>query len=184
MKAFNRNDKNVKDQILQYFQAIDVDKLLTIEVVGSSPSFEIVISSKELNLISKKLDLAFDFYSVYVTESDTDWIRQSVSLIRKIQKLMNLENVKIVEVNDLINANMKTVGFIETNSFDRINQYEIYVEFDEIEITTDMIKSDDESVLSSSSNVRLRVTDEIESDFKKFEKLVYNLDAIYQKDVN
>ncbi len=181
MKAFNRNDKDVKDQILQYFRAIDVNKLLTIEVIGSSPSFEIVISSEELDLVSKKLYLAFDVYSVYVTESDADWIRQSISRIKKIKSLMNLENVKVVKVNDLIDASMKTAGFIETNSFDRINQYEIYATFDRIEINASILSSDDESTISSRSNVNLNVTDTIELDFKKFEKLVFDLDSLYQK---
>lgn len=57
MKAFNRNDKDVKDQILRYLQAIDVDNLLTIEIEGISPSFSVTLLFEEFDLTSKKLNL-------------------------------------------------------------------------------------------------------------------------------
>lgn len=82
MKSFNRNDVDVKEQILRYLQAIDVDNLLTIEIEGISPSFSVTLSFEEFDLTSKKLNLVYDFYSIYVTDSDETWIRQSVSRIK------------------------------------------------------------------------------------------------------
>mgnify|MGYP001748245215 CR=1 FL=1 len=43
MKSFNRNDKNVKDQIIHYLRAIDTDGLLTIEVEGVSPALDVTL---------------------------------------------------------------------------------------------------------------------------------------------
>lgn len=180
MKAFNRNDKDVKDQILHYLCAADVDHILTIEIEGKSPSLEVTISYDKLNLTSKKLSLAYDVYSIYLTESDLNWIKQSISRIKKIESLMSLENVKIVEVDNLIEYEKKTVGSVETNSFDRINRYKIYVTFDEVEITADFSNSDDpdDPAISSSSHVSLIVTDTIESNLKTFEKLVSDLRSV------
>ena len=90
---------------------------------------------------------------------------------------MSLKNVKLVKVNNLIEYSKKTEGFVETNSFDRVNQYMIYVMSDEIEIAADLIRSDD-SAVSASSHVNLVVTDTIESDFKTFEKLVSDLRSV------
>lgn len=183
MKAFNRNDKDVKDQILHYLRAADVDHILTIEIEGKSPSLEVTISYDRLGLTSKKLSLAYDVYSIYLTESDLNWIKQSISRIKKIESLMSLENVKIVEVDNLIEYEKKTVGFVETNSFDCVNRYEIYVTFDEVEITADFSNSDD-LVISSSSHVSLIVTDTIESNLKTFEKLVSDLRSVqFEEDV-
>ena len=166
MKAFNRNDKDVKDQILHYLRAADVNHTLTIELYGDVPSLEVTISYDKLNLTSKKLSLAYDVYSIYLTESDLNWIKQSIDRIKKIESLMSLENVS-----------KKTEGFVETNSFDRVNQYMIYVMSDEIEIAADLIRSDD-SAVSASSYVHVVVTDTIESDFKTFEKLVSDLRSV------
>lgn len=177
MKAFNRNDKDVKDQILHDLRAADVDNILTIELYGDVPSLEVTISYDKLNLTSKKLSLAYDVYSIYLTESDLNWIKQSIDRIKKIESLMSLENVKLVKVNNLIEYSKKTEGFVETNSFDRVNQYMIYVMFDEIEIAADLIRSDD-SAVSASSYVHVVVTDTIESDFKTFEKLVSDLRSV------
>lgn len=177
MKAFNRNDKDVKDQILHYLRAADVNHILTIELYGDVPSLEVTISYDKLNLTSKRLSLAYDVYSIYLTESDLNWIKQAINRIKKIESLMSLENVKIVDVDDLIEYSKKTSGFIETNSFDRVNQYRIDVTFDEVEIATDLIRFDD-SAVSSSSHVNLVVTDTIESDFKIFEKLVSDLRSV------
>lgn len=104
MKSFNRNDRNVKDQILHYLQAIDVENFLTIEIDGISPAFSVTLHFEEFNLTSKKLNLTYDFYSIYVTSSDENWILQSLSRIKKIQMLMNLEQVDLVKVDDLINC--------------------------------------------------------------------------------
>ena len=177
MKAFNRNDKDVKDQILHYLRAADVNHILTIELYGDVPSLEVTISYDKLNLTSKRLSLAYDVYSIYLTESDLNWIKQAISRIKKIESLMRLENVKLVKVNDLIEYSKKTSGFVETNSFDRVNQYRIDVTFDEVKITTDLIRLDD-SAISSSSHISLVVTDTIESDFKTFEKLVSDLRSV------
>lgn len=177
MKAFNRNDKDVKDQILHYLRAANVNHILTIELYGDVPSLEVTISYDKLNLTSKKLSLVYDVYSIYLTESDLNWIKQSINRIKKIESLMSLENVKIVKVNDLIEYSKKTEGFVETNSFDRVNQYMIYVMSDEIEIAADLIRSDD-SAVSASSYVHVVVTDAIESDFKTFEKLVSDLRSV------
>lgn len=177
MKAFNRNDKDVKDQILHYLRAADVNHILTIELYGDVPSLEVTISYDKLNLTSKKLSLVYDVYSIYLTESDLNWIKQSINRIKKIESLMSLENVKIVKVNDLIEYSKKTEGFVETNSFDRVNQYTIDVTFDEVEIAADLIRSDD-SAVSASSYVHVVVTDMIEEDFKTFEKLVSDLRSV------
>lgn len=177
MKAFNRNDKDVKDQILHYLRAADVNHILTIELHGDVPSLEVTISHDKLNLTSKKLSLAYDVYSIYLTESDLNWIKQAINRIKKIESLMRLENVKIVKVVDLIEYSKRTIGSIETNSFDRVNQYMIYVMSDEIEIAADLIRSDD-STVSASSYVHVVVTDTIESDFKTFEKLVSDLRSV------
>lgn len=177
MKAFNRNDKDVKDQILHYLRAADVNHILTIELYGDVPSLEVAISYDKLNLTSKKLSLAYDVYSIYLTESDLNWIKQSINRIKKIESLMRLENVKLVKVNNLIEYSKKTEGFVETNSFDRVNQYRIDVMFDAIEISAELIKFDD-SAVSSSSYVHVVVTDTIEEDFKTFEKLVSDLRSV------
>ena len=172
MKSFNRNNKNVKDQILQYLQAIDTENLLTIEVDGVSPSLSVTLSFEEFNLISKKLNLAYDFYSIYLTNSDEDWIRQSVSRIKKIQKLMSLEQVDLVKVDDLLNPSMKASGLLETRSNDRMNHYEIFINFDDVEVTSIVTRSNSRSTVSSRSYIQMRVTDNVEEDFKEFENLV------------
>lgn len=172
MKAFNRNVKDVKDQILRYLQAIDVDNLLTIEIEGISPSFSVTLSLEEFDLTSKKLNLVYDFYSIYVTDSDETWIRQSVSRIKKIQKLKSLEQVDLVKVEDLISQSMKASGFLETRSNDRMNRYEIFITFDEVEVATTITKFNSSSTISSRSHIRMHVTDNVKSDFKEFEKLV------------
>lgn len=175
MKAFNRNDVDVKTQILRYLQAIDVDNLLTIEIEGISPSFSVTLSFEEFDLTSKKLNLVYDFYSIYVTDSDETWIRQSVSRIKKIQKLKSLEQVDLVNVDDLISQSMNASGFLETRSFDRMNRYDIFITFDEVEVATTVTKFNSTSTISARSHIRMHVTDSVESDFKEFEKLV--LDA-------
>ena len=172
MKSFNRNDKNVKDQILHYLQAIDVDNLLTIEIGGISPALSVTLSFKEFNLTSKKLNTTYDFYSIYVTSSDENWIRQSLSRIKKIQTLMNLEQVDLVKVDDLINYGMKASGFLETRTDDRMNHYEIFINFDDVEIAATVVKSNLKSTVSSRSYVQMRVTDTVEEDLKEFENLV------------
>lgn len=172
MKSFNRNGKDVKDQILHYLQAIDTENLLTIEVNGVSPSLSVTLSFKEFNLTSKKLDLVFDVYSIYITESDETWIRQSINRIKKIQKLMSLEQVDLVKVDDLLNHGMKASGFLETRSDDRMNRYEIFITYEDVEVTSTVTRSNLKSTVSSRSYIQLRVTDSIEEDFKEFEKLV------------
>lgn len=172
MKSFNRNDGNVKDQILRYLKAIDVDNLLTIEIDGISPAFSVTLHFEEFNLTSKKLNLTYDFYSIYVTSSDENWILQSLSRIKKIQMLMNLEQVDLVKVDDLINYGMKASGFLETRTDDRINCYDIFITFDDIEVATTVTKSNLKSTVSSRSYVQMRVTDSVEEDFKEFENLV------------
>ena len=172
MKSFNRNDGNVKDQILRYLKAIDVDNLLTIEIDGISPAFSVTLSFKEFNLTSKKLDLVFDVYSIYITESDESWIRQSINRIKKIQKLLSLEQVDLVKVDDLLNHGTKASGFLETRTDDRMNRYDIFITFDDIEVATTVTKSNLKSTVSSRSYVQMRVTDSVEEDFKEFEKLV------------
>lgn len=172
MKSFNRNDRNVKDQILHYLQAIDVDNLLTIEIDGISPAFSVTLSFEEFNLTSKKLNLTYDFYSIYVTSSDENWILQSLSRIKKIQMLMNLEQVDLVKVDDLLNPSMKASGFLETRSDDRMNRYEIFINFDEVEVFATVTKSNSKSTVSSRSYIQMHVTDALEEDFKEFERLV------------
>lgn len=172
MKSFNRNDIDVKTQILRYLQAIDVDNLLTIEIEGISPSFSVTLLFEEFDSTSKKLNLVYDFYSIYVTDSDETWIRQSVSRIKKIQKLKNLKQVDLVKVEDLISQSMKASGFVETRSNDRMNRYEIFITFDEVEVATTITKFNSSSTISSRSHIRMHVTDNVKSDFKEFEKLV------------
>lgn len=172
MKAFNRNEHDVKDQILRYLRAVDTDSLLTIEVEGVSPALDVTLSYKEFDLTSKKLSLVYDFYSIYVTDSDETWIRQSISRIEKIQKLMSLESVDNVKVDNLISRSMNASGFLETRSNDRINRYEIFITFDEVEVATTVTKFNASSTISSRSHIRMHVTDNVESDFKEFEKLV------------
>lgn len=172
MKSFNRNDIDVKNQIFRYLRAIDTDDLLTIEVEGVSPALDVTLSYKEFDLTSKKLSLVYDFYSIYVTDSDETWIRQSVSRIKKIQKLKNLKQVDLVNVEDLISQSMKASGFLETRSNDRMNRYEIFITFDEVEVATTVTKSNASSTISSRSHIRMHVTDSVESDFDEFEKIV------------
>lgn len=172
MKSFNRNDIDVKTQILRYLQAIDVDNLLTIEIEGISHSFSVTLSFEEFDLTSKKLNLVYDFYSIYVTDSDETWIRQSVSRIKKIQKLKSLKQVDLVNVDDLISQSVKASGFLETRSNDRMNRYEIFITFDEVEVATTVTKFNASSTISSRSHIRMHVTDSVESDFDEFEKIV------------
>lgn len=172
MKSFNRNDVDVKTQILRYLQAIDVDNLLTIEIEGISPSFSVTLSFEEFDLTSKKLSLVYDFYSIYVTDSDETWIRQSISRIKKIQKLMSLESVDNVKVDNLISQSMNASGFLETRSFDRMNRYDIFITYDDVEVATTITKFNSSSTISSRSHIRMHVTDNVKSDFKEFEKLV------------
>lgn len=172
MKSFNRNDHDVKDQILRYLRAVDTDSLLTIEVERVSPALDVTLSYKEFDLTSKKLSLVYDFYSIYVTDSDETWIRQSVSRIKKIQKLKSLKQVDLVNVDDLISQSMKASGFLETRSNDRMNRYEIFITFDEVEVATTVTKFNASSTISSRSHIRMHVTDSVESDFDEFEKIV------------
>ena len=172
MKSFNRNDRDVKDQILRYLRAVDTDSLLTIEVEGVSPALDVTLSYKEFDLTSKKLSLVYDFYSIYVTDSDETWIRQSISRIEKIQKLMSLESVDNVKVDNLISQSMNASGFLETRSFDRMNRYDIFITYDDVEVAATITKFNSSSTISSRSHIRMHVTDNVESDFKEFEKLV------------
>ena len=172
MKSFNRNDHDVKDQILRYLRAVDTDSLLTIEVEGVSPALDVTLSYKEFDLTSKKLSLFYDFYSIYVKESDETWISQSISRIEKIINLMSLESVDNVKVDNLISQSMNASGFLETRSFDRMNRYDIFITYDDVEVATTITKFNSSSTISSRSHIRMHVTDNVESDFKEFEKLV------------
>lgn len=118
------------------------------------------------------MNLTFDVYSIYVTESEESWIRQSINRIKKIQKLMSLEQVENLKVNDLLNYGMKASGFLETRSFNQVNRYEIFIDFDEAELLSIVTRSNSRSTVSSRSYIQLRVTESIEEDFKEFEQLV------------
>ena len=85
---------------------------------------------------------------------------------------MNLEQVDLVKVDDLINYGMKASGFLETRADDRMNRYDIFITFDDIEVATTVTKSNLKSTVSSRSYVQMRVTDSVEEDFKEFENLV------------
>ena len=172
MKSFNHNDRDVKDQILRYLRAVDTDSLLTIEVEGVSPALDVTLSYRGFDLTSKKLSLVYDFYSIYVTDSDETRIRQSISRIEKIQKLMSLESVDNVKVDNLISQSMNASGFLETRSFDRMNRYDIFITYDDVEVAATITKFNSSSTISSRSHIRMHVTDNVESDFEEFEKLV------------
>lgn len=67
---------------------------------------------------------------------------------------------------------MKASGFLETRTDDRMNRYDIFITFDDIEVATTVTKSNLKSTVSSRSYVQMRVTDSVEGDFKEFENLV------------